>query len=349
MSRYACIRAVATYLPSAVETNDAENQRFIAKIGIKERHVASAGESAGDLAVGAAENLLREYDINRDEIDFILLCVQHPDYTMPSTSCHIQARLGLPKSCGALDYGLGCSGYPYGLALAKGLLETGMARRLLLLTSSVYLKFIGLKDHSCRPLFGDGATATYITAEESETPFLHSFVFGTDGSLYDKLYIPVGGSRNPPHLHPEVTKTDERGNTRSNYETHMDGTAITYFTLREVPPLVEQILSRAGITRSELDYCVFHQANKFMLEYVRKKCRLTEVPFHNNIEKIGNTVSGSVPFALEEVLTAHNPAKLKRVMLAGFGVGLSWSGCMADLSQVMAKKIHSEPDVKTVG
>ena len=332
MARYACIRAIATYLPPTIESNDAEDARFIKKIGIKERHIAIESESAGDLAVGAAENLFQQFGLERDSIDFILLCVQHPDYQMPTTACHVQSRLGIPQSCGALDYSLGCSGYCYGLSLAKGLIETGMAKNLLLLTSSVYEKYINKKDHSIRPLFGDGATATYITGEESDKPFLHSFVFGTDGSRYDKLYIPVGGSRNMPRDNPEVFETDERGSVRSNYEVYMDGTAITYFTLREVPVMVDQVLAKAGLIREDLDYCVFHQANKFMLEYVRKKCDLTEVPFHNDIEMIGNTVSGTIPFGIDDILKCESPKNLQNVLLAGFGVGLSWSGCIADLS-----------------
>lgn len=335
MARYACIKAIATYLPPTIESNDAEDARFIKKIGIKERHIALESESAGDLAVLAAENLFQQFDVEREKIDFILLCVQHPDYQMPTTACHIQTRLGIPQSCGAMDYSLGCSGYCYGLSLAKGLIETGMAQHVLLLTSSVYEKYINKKDHSIRPLFGDGATATYLTGEESEKPFLHSFVFGTDGSRYDKLYIPVGGSRNMPRDNPEVFETDERGSVRSNYEVYMDGTAITYFTLREVPKMVDQILEKACLTRQDLEYCVFHQANKFMLEYVRKKCELTQVPFFNHIENIGNTVSGTIPFGLEEILRQESPQKLQRVMLAGFGVGLSWSGCMVDLTKMM--------------
>ncbi len=333
MALYACIKAIATYLPPTIESNDSEDVRFIKKIGIKERHIALPSESAGDLAVEAAENLFRQYGIDRESIDFILFCVQHPDYQMPTNACHIQSRLGIPQSCGALDYNLGCSGYCYGLSLAKGLIETGMAQNILLLTSSVYEKYINKQDHSIRPLFGDGATATYIAGEEAETPFLHSFVFGTDGSRYDKLCIPVGGSRNMPRDNPEVFETDERGNVRSNYEVYMDGTAITYFTLREVPQLVESVLEKAGLTRKDLDYCVFHQANKFMLEYVRKKCELTETPFFNDIEKIGNTVAGTIPFALERILKNNNIESLSKVMLAGFGVGLSWAGCIADLSR----------------
>ena len=217
-----------------------------------------------------------------------------------------------------------------------------MAQHVLLLISSVYEK-INLQDHSIHPLFGDGATATYVAGEETETPFLHSFVFGTDGSRYDKLYIPVGGSRHMPRENPEVFETDERGNTRSNYEVYMDGTAITYFTLREVPTLVDQVLDKAGLERKDLDYCVFHQANKFMLEYVRKKCGLMDVSFHNDIEKIGNTVSGTSPFGLEAVLQQQEPQELRHVLLAGFGVGLSWAGCMADLTRVMGSAESSVP------
>lgn len=340
MTRYACIKAIATYLPPTIESNAGEDTRFIRKIGISERHVALESESAGDLAVGAAECLFQRYAIERESIDFILLCVQHPDYQMPTTACHVQARLGIPQSCGAMDFGLGCSGYGYGLSLAKGLIETGMAQRVLLLTSSVYNKYINKADHSIRPLFGDGATATYIVAEESDKPFLHSFVFGTDGSRYDKLYIPVGGSRNMPRDHSEVVETDERGNVRSNYEVYMDGTAITYFTLREVPLMVDQVLAKAGLTRKDLDYCVFHQANKFMLEYVRKKCGLMEVPFHNEIDKIGNTVSGSIPFGIEAISRETSSTELRNVLLAGFGVGLSWVGCMVDLSSMEQEKYH---------
>ena len=337
MGKYACIKAIATYLPAQVASNDGEDPRFVEKLGIHERHFAEKEESAGDLAFEAAENLFRQYDVQREDIDFILLCVQHPDYQMPTTACELQSRLGIPNSCGALDYSLGCSGYSYGLAMAKGLMETGMAENVLLLTSSVYLKYINKEDHACYPLFGDGATATYLTMEEGEAPMLHSFAFGTDGSRYDKIIIPAGGSRNMPRETPEAFGTDEAGNRRSNYEVFMDGTAIAYFTLREVPPMVEQILGKAGLSREDLDYCVFHQANKFMLGYVRKKCKLQKVPFHNDIEKIGNTVSGTIPFGLEAILEEHDPKDLKRVLLAGFGVGLSWSGCIADLSRMMRK------------
>ena len=138
-----------------------------------------------------------------------------------------------------------------------------------------------------------------------------------------------------PRENPEVFSTDENGNYRSNYEIFMDGMAITYFTLREVPPLVDAVLTAAKLTRADLDYCIFHQANKFMMTYLRDKAGLNEVPFHNDISKTGNLVSGSVPLAIEQVVKEVGAQSLKCVMLAGYGVGLSWAGCIADLSEVM--------------
>ena len=328
---FATIRAISTYLPATIENNsEIIDARFIKKIGVQRRHLCGKEESAGDLAFCAAEKLFAEYNIDRHETDFILLCTQHPDHLGPHTSGHLQHRLGLKKSVGTMDIALGCSGYVYGLAVAKGLIETGLVKKILFITSSVYTKYINARDKSTRPLFGDGATATWIDGGEEEN--LRAFVFGTDGSRFDKLIIPVGGSRALPRDNPEIFSTDDNGNYRSNYEIFMDGMAITYFTLREVPPLVEKVLAAAKLTRDDLDYCIFHQANKFMMTYLRDKAGLNDVPFHNDISETGNLVSGSVPLAIEQVVKNFGAKNLKRVMLAGFGVGLSWAGCVADLS-----------------
>ena len=336
---FAKIRAITSYLPAQIERNDGlVDRRFIKKLGVQSRHIAAPNESAGDLALAAAEKLFDEYSIDRHTTDFILLCVQHPDHLGPHTSGHLQHRLGLEKSVGTMDIALGCSGYLYGLAVAKGLIETGMVKKILFLTSSVYTKYINVRDLSTRPLFGDGATATWIEAVDESQPSLSAFIFGTDGSRFDKLIIPVGGSRLMPRDNPEVFLTDENNNYRSNYEIFMDGMAITYFTLREVPKLVEDVLTAAKLTRTDLDYCIFHQANKFMMTYLRDKAGLNDVPFHNDITTTGNLVSGSVPLAIEQVVKTHGAENLRRVMLAGFGVGLSWSGCIADLSGMWQKK-----------
>ncbi len=330
---FAKIRAISSYLPAKIEFNDQiVEKRFIKKIGVQSRHVAAQDESAGDLAFNAAEKLFAEYKLDRHETDFILLCTQHGDYQMPHTAAHLQSRLELGKHVGTLDIALGCSGYVYGLAVAKSFIESGLAKKILFLTSSVYTKYINVRDTSTRPLFGDGATATWIEAVDEEAPSLNAFVFGSDGSRYDKLIIPVGGSRLMPRDNPEIFSTDEQKNYRSNYEVFMDGMAITHFTLREVPKLVDDVLTAAKLTRDDLDYCIFHQANKFMMTYLRDKAGLNDVNFHNDISTTGNIVSGSVPLAIEQVVKNFGAENLKRVMLAGFGVGLSWAGCIADLS-----------------
>lgn len=339
---FAKISAIASYLPPTIENNfEIVEGRFIKKIGVKSRHIVT-NESAGDLALRAAEKLFDNYNIDRHETDFILLCTQHPDYQMPHTAAQIQDRLGLKKSVGTLDIALGCSGYVYGLAVAKSFIEAGLAKKILFLTSSVYTKYINVKDTSTRPLFGDGATATWLEAVDENSPSLKAFVFGSDGSRFDKLIIPVGGSKNPPRDNPEVFSIDGNKNFRSNYEVFMDGMAITYFTLREIPKLVDDVLTAANLSRTDLDYCIFHQANKFMMTYLRDKAGLNDVPFHNDISETGNIVSGSVPLAIEQVIKNFGAENLKCVMLAGFGVGLSWAGCIADLSGIGKKVANGE-------
>lgn len=336
MKTYAAIRAIASYLPAEIEQNEATPVNK--KIGISERHIATKDEATSDMAVHAAENLFETYDIVPADIDFVLLCVQTPDYPFPTTACLVQDRLGISQTAGAMDYNLGCSGYPYGLGVARGLIETGMAKNLLLLTASVYAKYVNKKDGIIRPLFGDGGTATLVSAVEADHPMLDGFVFGTDGSRGDSLIIPAGGSRHMPCDTPEKSTSDARGNTRTNYNMFMDGNVITGFSMHTVPPLVEAVLEKAGLTTEELDGAVFHQANHFLLEHLRPRCGLADVPFYNDIEHTGNLVSGSIPYALESINHAGKLADRHRVLLAGFGVGLSWGGCVADFGAMLAEE-----------
>ncbi len=328
--KFAAIKAVAGYLPPVIEKNDMST-RAAKALGIEHRHRVEPGQAASDLAAAAAGELFRRYPETEEDIDFVLLCTQQPDYFLPSTACLVAEKLGLPKSVGALDYNLGCSGYVYGLALAKGLVETGLSRRLLLLTSVLYAEQVSPDDTAAHPVFGDGATATLIEALEGEKPFLDAFVFGTDGSGANAVRQEIGGSRFPFDEKPLEKVTDEHG-SHTRADIVMDGQEVMLFTLREVPPMVEEILRKAGLTRDELSYAVFHQPNEFMLEYVRRKCRLLDVPFFKDVRDTGNTVSSSIPLALESLLK-NNKDDLSKVMLAGYGVGLSWAGCMADLSQ----------------
>ncbi len=328
---FAAIRAVAGYLPPQTEKNDMTT-RAAQALGIEERHVASSEQAASDLAVQAAEKLFSRHPLARDGIDFVLLCTQQPDYPLPSTACIVAERLGFAKSVGALDYSLGCSGYVYGLALAKGLIEAGLSKKLLLLTASLYSRDVSREDRATAPVFGDGASATLLEAAGGARPLLDAFVFGTDGSGAKSIIREVGGSRFPYGSAPLENIEDEHG-SHTKADLFMDGQEVMLFTLREVPPMVEEVLARAGLAREELSYAVFHQPNKFMLDYVQRKCKLQQVPFFHDVRKTGNTVSASIPLGLEQII-GHYEGDLSHVLLAGYGVGLSWAGCMADLSQL---------------
>ena len=288
--------------------------------------------TAGDMAYFAARKLFAENIYGEGCIDYLILCTQSPDYPLPTTACILQNRLGLPKTCGAVDFNLGCSGYVYGLGLAKGLIESGQAKNVLLLTSETYSRYIHPKDNATKPLFGDAASATLIAGIEAEYPGIYGLVYGTDGDGADKLIVPAGGMK---HRYSETdieTFTDDYGSIRTNYNLYMNGAEIMNFALDVVPGLVDDVLAGASLTKQDVDYYVFHQANKMVLSYLREKCGLLGMPYWDNAEEYGNTVSSSIPVALCDMMGENRTENLKRVVLAGFGVGLSWAGCVVDIS-----------------
>lgn len=328
------IKAISVFLPPDVLSNDELSRRFpewsvakiAAKTGIVERHIARPEVTASDLGVEAARALFSEHRVNPADIDYLLFCTQSPDYFLPTTACVMQERLGLPRHIGALDFNLGCSGFVYGLSLARGLIATGDARQVLLITAETYSKFIHPGDKSVRTLFGDGAAATLVSAVEGEG--LSAFVFGTDGRGANELIVPTGGMRaRATGQSKEVT--DEGGSTRDGDSLFMNGPDIFNFTLREVPPLVEAVLAGAKLKADEVDLFVFHQANAWMLEALRKKLKLPEEKFFVSLAHCGNTVSATIPIALAEAQATGRVRPGARVMLVGFGVGYSWAGCIA--------------------
>jgi 3-oxoacyl-[acyl-carrier-protein] synthase-3 len=306
--------------------------RILQKTGIGSRRVAGPSECASDLAAAAAERLFDSGAVARRDVDFLLLCTQSPDYFLPTTACILQERLGLRTSVGALDFNLGCSGYVYGLGLAKGLIETGLARNVLLLTAETYSKFIHPDDRSVRTIFGDGAAATLVRAERGPRDLIGPFVFGTDGSGARNLIVPRGALRMPFDPKAEE-KQDASGNTRTENNLFMDGPEIFAFTLREVPRAVTELLSRANLQREAVDLFVLHQANAYMLEQLRRKMAIDPERFVVALESVGNTVSSTIPIALR---TAMDDGRLKpgmRVALVGFGVGYSWGACTLEWSR----------------
>lgn len=326
--KYAAITNISYYFPEKVEDN--VDARLIRKTGIESRHIASSDETAADLAVCAVRKLFNQ-GVDPSHIDFLLFCTQSPDYFLPTTACVLQARLGLSSSCGALDYNLGCSGYIYGVSLAKGLIETGQVSNVLLITAETYSKYINAEDHAVRPLFGDAASATLIQGVDAEQNTLKGFVFGTDGKGKENLIVKAGGARYPSRMTEEVYSVDAYGNRHTNFELSMNGYNIMQFSAKVVPEALERILSKTHLLKENIDYYVFHQANKFMLEFLKEKCDLGEKPFWNDVSKYGNTVSNSIPIALADLVQTCDKNRLANVVTIGFGVGLSWAGCVIDL------------------
>lgn len=328
------IVAVATHLPDQVLSNDALAElypawpaaKILEKTGIHERRVAADGETAGDLAYAAAVKLFASGAVARDEVDFLILCTQAPDYFLPTTGCLLQHRLGLPTRVGALDINLGCSGFVYGLALATGLIASGAASTIVLLTADTYSKFIHPQDKSVRTLFGDGAAATLIRAgDPGDAAAIGPFVFGTDGGGGMDLVVEAGGARLPRSAATAVTATDRAGNLRSRDNLYMNGGAVLNFTLREVPDAIAALLEKTGTAIADYDRIVMHQANKFMLDTLGRKLGVPDALIARHYEAIGNTVSSTIPFVLEREMAEERCSRGSRYLLVGFGVGLSWA------------------------
>ena len=261
-----------------------------------------------------------------EEVDFLILCTQAPDYILPTSACLLQERLGLRRDIGALDVNLGCSGFVYGLSLAAGLIASGAAVNVLLLTADTYSKYINAGDKSVRTLFGDGAAATLISGDCGEKSRIGPFVFGTDGRGAKDLMVEAGGFRAPRSADTAIVRDDGAGNRRSAENLYMNGANVMGFTLREVPRTYRALLDKAGIAPGEIDFVVLHQANKFMLDALQKKLAVPDHKYPRRYEDIGNTVSSTIPFVLADLLAGGELIPGKRLALIGFGVGLSWAG-----------------------
>lgn len=326
----AYIKAISYYLPEKVVTNEDLVKDFpewtvdkvAAKVGVNSRHVAAKEETAGDMAEKAARRLFEEYHIDPREIDFIMFCTQSPDYFLPTTACILQHRLGIPVESGAFDYNLGCSGCVYGLALAKGLIKGGIAKNILLLTSETYTKYVHPQDKGNRSIFGDGAAACLVSTDGIAE--IGDFVLGTDGSGAENLIVKTGCSRHPEKANDYAI--DEEGHIQSSDYLYMNGSAIFNFTLEAVPVMLNQILEKNRMEKEQIGYYIFHQANKFMLNTIRKVCALPSDKFYINLETTGNTVSSTVLIALKDCLDHQTIHSGMDVMITGFGVGLSWGG-----------------------
>ncbi len=325
---YAAIGPIALHFPERVETNDDLGALFpkwdldliYSKTGIQSRHIAAPDECASDLGVKAAEKLFATHSIDRNSIDFLLFCTQTPDYPLPTTACLMQHRLGLPTTVGALDFNLGCSGFVYGLSLADGLIRGGTARRVLLITAETYSKYIHPEDRSLRTIFGDAGAATLI--EAAPTQSLSAFAFGTDGSAGDALMVNTGGARPPDGALQPRTKW------RWASKLYMDGPGLITLTLDTVPQMIQRVLAQGKVNESDIELFLVHQATQKLLDQLRQEIGLDESRMPTMLREYGNTVSSTIPIIMHSLRTSGRLRPGTRSLLAGFGVGFSWAGCL---------------------
>jgi 3-oxoacyl-[acyl-carrier-protein] synthase-3 len=328
------IKNLGIYLPKFILTNLQlahdfgrwEPDKIEGKLGIKERHIADETETAGDLAYNAALQVLKDYD--RGKIDMLILCTQSPDYFLPTTACLLQDRLNLRTDIGAYDFNLGCSGYIYGLAMAKSFINTDIATNVLLITSETYSKHIHPSDLALKTIFGDGAVATIIESTQEEQ--IHKFVLGTDGSGKNNLIVPNGCFRNAYNPLAKENRTDSEDIYTDN-NLFMNGPEIFNFTIDSVPVVVEQCLRKNNMDLDEIDYFIFHQANKYMIEYLRKIIGIPKEKFYSNMLMTGNTVSSTIPIAYFDALENQKILQGQKVLLCGFGVGYSWGAVVVEV------------------
>lgn len=342
----AVVRSIAYHLPERVLDNaelaaqfpEWSVEKIFGKTGIDRRHIAAPDETSADLGERAARALFERDGLDPQCVDYLLFCTQTPDYILPTTACVLQHRLGMRTSAGALDFNLGCSGYVYGLGLAKGLIETGQADSVLLVTAETYSKLIHPRDKSVRTLFGDAAAATLVTNATNATNATASpgargepigpFVYGTDGRGAGNLVVTTGAFRSPRTPESAREVGDKFGNVRSADHLYMNGGEIFTFTLQAVPRLVDAVLEKAGVALAQIDLVVLHQANAYMLEHLRKRLGVPPERFVVELEGVGNTVSSTIPIALERARQRGALRAGMRVLLVGFGVGYSWGATL---------------------
>ena len=326
------INHISYYLPENIITNEELSKEFpdwsvtkiASKIGIDQRHIAASNEFSSDMGVKAAEALFEEYtNVSKSDIDFLLFCTQSPDYFLPTTACILQDRLGLSKSTGALDFNLGCSGFIYGLTLAKGLIASCAAKNVLLICAETYSKFINKNDKGNRSIFGDAASATLISdGKNGYGAEILNFKLGTDGTGAKNLIVKGGGMR---YRNSEAeTFTDSYGNEATRNDLMMNGPEIFNFTSKNIPGLIMDTIKENNLNQDDIDSYIFHQANAYMLNHLRKKIKVDKEKFKLKMNFCGNTVSSTIQIVIAELMKDSEIKNDTHVLIAGFGVGYSW-------------------------
>jgi 3-oxoacyl-[acyl-carrier-protein] synthase-3 len=301
-------------------------ERVVRNIGIETRRICSEWQYFSDLAFDATEKLLEELKWDRDEIDALIVVTQSPDYPIPSTAIIMQDRLKLKQSTIAFDINLGCSAYAFGLHVLGSMISAGGIKKGLLL--------VGDKSGSVlEPLFSDAGTATALEYDPDAAPMY--FDLNSDGSGYQAIMLPVGGHREPYGVQHMVPVKGEDGIYRSPAALILDGPAVLSFSTQRIPPAVRNLLEYAGVSSEQVDYFVFHQANRMINETIRKKLGLPAEKVPSTLHDLGNTSGASLPVTMTARIRDSLMEGKKKVLLSGFGIGLSWGSCIVDIDNAV--------------
>jgi len=334
------LRALSTAIPANTvsleedaalfDGNLAQIKRLKATIGLDQRRVVPEGMTASDLAQAAVERLMDDAGVDANDIDGLFMVTQTPDYLQPGNAVLLQDRCGFPTTCATLDFNLGCSGFVYGLWAAHAFLAAGGLRRVILVAGDTVSRIVSAHDRALRPLFGDAASAVLLEASPGSAAAY--FDLNSDGKGFQSLWQPGGGFREPANSDRLEERVLGEGVSRSRCHLHMDGAEIFNFSLKVEPVAIRDMLDQSGWAEETVDGFVFHQANRYIIDNIRRRLKLPEgkVP-SGTVERFGNQSSASIP----ATLTDHYGSKLcergHRFILSGFGVGLSWATCGIEL------------------
>jgi len=310
-----------------------ERNQVVKMIGVEKRHIAEKGQTTSDLCFAAANKLLDDLGWDRNEIQALIFVSQSMDYIIPATSPILQDRLGLPKSCMALDIGLGCSGFVYGLSMIGSLMSQAKMNKALLMAGDLSNVTSSYRDKSTYPLFGDAGTVTALEYDENAVPMI--FNLQTDGAGYEAIMIHDGGVRNWVSKDSFKYKKYGDGMYRNKLQIALNGIEVFNFSLREVVPNIKATLKYAGKTLNDYDYLVFHQANRLINETLRKMLKVEKEKVPYSIQKFGNTSSASVPITMISELQEELASKKNRFLLSAFGIGLSWGTVLLETDGVV--------------
>lgn len=330
------IKGIAACVPQKVVKNSSLSNLFTAEelkktidaVGIIERRVVDNETCASDLCFKAAEKLLDEMNIDRSTIDVLIFMSQTSDYRIPATAPILQHRLGLSKETICFDVSLACSGYVYALTTAMTYLNLPSINRVLLLDGETFTKIVNNKDKTNALLYGDAGTATLLEKEEGEG---FKAVLHTDGEGYDAVCIPGGGCRNPFTDGALEEKVRQDGSVGNDLQIYMNGIDVFNFTLRVVPRSIKELLEKTETTILDYGSIVFHQANKFMIEFFAKKLKYDMANVPISLDKFGNTSSATIPLTIVSELKSWESTN-KKIIISGFGAGLSWATASLDLT-----------------